>query len=110
MDFRNAVLTDVGLNGLLRDLFNAYNNEGISFDELPIPFRCVATDLNTLEPVVFQGGSMSQAIRASISIPAIFPPVSYHGHYLVDGGIMDNLPTDVVKNDFHPDVINRRPS
>ncbi len=105
VDFRNAVLSDAGLNGLLRDLFNAYNNEGMAFDELPIPFRCVATDLNTFEPVVFQDGSMSQAIRASISIPAIFPPVSYHGHYLVDGGIMDNLPTDVVKSNFHPDVV-----
>lgn len=105
VSLRNAVLTDAGLNGWLRDQFNAYNSEGIAFDELPIPFRCVATDLNTLEPVVFQGGSMPLAIRASISIPGIFPPVSYHGHYLVDGGIMDNLPTDVVKNDLHADVV-----
>jgi NTE family protein len=103
--FRNAVLTDTGLNAFLLDGFDAYNHEGIAFDELPIPFRCVATDLNTLEPVVFDGGSMPQAIRASISIPGIFSLVSYHGHYLVDGAIMDNLPTDVAKNELHADVI-----
>jgi NTE family protein len=100
VSFRNAVLTDTGLNAFLLDAFAAYNREGIAFDQLPIPFRCVATDLNTLEPVVFDGGSMPQAIRASISIPGIFSPVSYHGHYLVDGAIMDNLPTDVAKMSF----------
>jgi len=105
VSLRNAVLTDTELNAFLMEAFNAYNSEGILFDQLPIPFRCVATDLNTLEPVVFDGGSMPEAIRASISIPGIFSPVGYHGPYLVDGGIMDNLPTDVMKNDLRPDVI-----
>jgi NTE family protein len=103
--FRNAVLTDTELNAFLLEAFNAYNREGIAFDQLPIPFRCVATDLNTLEPIIFDGGSMPQAIRASISIPGIFSPVSYHGHYLVDGAIMDNLPSDVARNELHADVI-----
>jgi NTE family protein len=105
VSFRNAVLTDTGLNAFLLDVFSAYNREGLAFDELPIPFRCVATDLNSLLPVVFDGGSMPQAIRASISIPGIFSPVSYRGHYLVDGAIMDNLPTDVARNELHADVI-----
>jgi NTE family protein len=84
---RNAVLSDTGLNELLREQFNAYNNENVSFDQLPIPFRCVATDLNSLAPVVFSKGSMAQAVRASISIPGIFSPVKYNDHYLVDGAI-----------------------
>ncbi len=105
IDLRNTVLTDVGLNGLLRDLFNAYNSESVVFNALPIPFRCVATDLNTLEPVVFHNGPMPNAIRASISIPGIFPPVIYRGHYLVDGAVLDNLPTDVMKNELHADVV-----
>jgi NTE family protein len=102
---RNAVLSDTGLNELLREQFNAYNNEGVSFDRLPIPFRCVATDLNSLAPVVFSKGSMAQAVRASISIPGIFPPVKYNDHYLVDGAIVDNLPTDIAKTELHSEVV-----
>ena len=102
---RNAVLSDTGLNELLREQFNAYNNENVSFDQLPIPFRCVATDLNSLAPVVFSKGSMAQAVRASISIPGIFSPVKYNDHYLVDGAIVDNLPTDIAKTDLHSEVV-----
>jgi len=102
---RDAVLTDVGLNEFLRKELSAYNSENLSFNELPIPFRCVATDLNTLEPVVFADGPLPQAIRASISIPGVFSPVLYHGHYLVDGAALDNLPTDVSRRDLHADVV-----
>jgi NTE family protein len=102
---RNSVLLDTGLNELLREQFNAYNNENVSFDQLPIPFRCVATDLNVLAPVVFSKGSVAEAVRASISIPGIFPPVKYNDHYLVDGAIVDNLPTDIAKTDLHSEVV-----
>jgi NTE family protein len=102
---RNSVLLDTGLNELMREQFNAYNNEDVSFDQLPIPFRCVATDLNALAPVVFSKGSMAQAVRASISIPGIFPPVKYNDHYLVDGAIVDNLPTDIAKTDLNSEVV-----
>ena len=102
---RNSVLLDTGLNELLREQFNGYNNENVSFDQLPIPFRCVATDLNALVPVVFSKGSVAEAVRASISIPGIFPPVKYNDHYLVDGAIVDNLPTDIAKADLHSDVV-----
>jgi NTE family protein len=102
---RNAVLSDTGLNELLREQLNAYNNDNLSFDQLPIPFRCVATDLNSLSPVIFEKGSMAQAVRASISIPGIFSPVKYHDHYLVDGAIVDNLPTDIAKTELHSDIV-----
>jgi NTE family protein len=102
---RNAVLSDAGLNELLREQFSAYNNEDVSFDRMPIPFRCVATDLNSLTPIVFGNGSVAQAVRASISIPGIFSPVKYNGHYLVDGAIVDNLPTDVAKADLQSEVV-----
>ena len=66
----------------------------------------MATDLNTLAPVTFASGPLPQAVRASISIPGVFPPVQdRNGHYLVDGGILDNLPTDVLKRDLHAGVI-----
>ena len=94
---RNAVLSDTGLNELLREQCNAYNNENVSFDQLPIPFRCVATDLNSLAPVVFSKGSMAQAVRASISIPGIFEPVRIDGRLLVDGAVVTPLPVRPVR-------------
>lgn len=67
------------------------------FDQLPIPFRCVATDIVTGERVVFSKGHLATAIRASMSIPTVFTPVEAGDHLLVDGGLTDNLPVDVVK-------------
>ena len=105
VSLRNAVLTDRGLNAFLHGSFQSYDARGLHFDELPIPFRCVATDLNTLRPVVFDGGPVPLAVRASISIPGVFSPVDYQGHYLVDGAIMDNLPVDVARRDLRSDVV-----
>jgi NTE family protein len=103
---RNALFTDLGVNEFLTVHMPAYNGEDLDFNWLPIPFRCVATDLNTLKSVTFGAGPLPEAIRASISIPGVFPPVQDHnGHYLVDGGILDNLPTDVLRSDLHADIV-----
>jgi NTE family protein len=67
------------------------------FDRLPIPFRAVATDIVTGEKVVLSRGRLSEAIRASMTIPAVIIPVELDGHLLVDGGLTDNLPVDVVR-------------
>ncbi len=63
-----------------------------SFDQFPIPFRCVATDLVTGEPVVFSSGNLALAIRSSMSLPSIFAPVKMDGKILVDGGVLRNYP------------------
>jgi NTE family protein len=103
---RNALFSDRGVNEFLTTNFSAYNSRDLDYDRLPIPFRCVATDLNTLQPVTFTAGPLAQAVRASISIPGVFPPVqSLNGHSLVDGGILDNLPTDVLRHDLNADRI-----
>jgi NTE family protein len=103
---RNALLAERGVNEFLATNLSNYNREELDYDQLPIPFRCVATDLNSLASVPFASGPLPQAVRASISIPGVFPPVQNRdGHYLVDGGILDNLPTDVLKRDLHADVI-----
>jgi NTE family protein len=68
-----------------------------NFDELPIPFRCIATDIRKAEPVVIGEGSLAEALRATMSIPGIFAPVEQSGRLLVDGGILNNVPTDIVK-------------
>ena len=67
-----------------------------SFDELPIPFRCVATDLVKGEVVTFRGGSLPEALRATMAIPGVFSPVRRPGQLLVDGGILNNLPTEAL--------------
>jgi NTE family protein len=68
-----------------------------SFDTFPIPFRCVATDLVSGKPVVFKDGSLANALRATMSIPAGFSPVREDSKVYADGGLLNNLPTDVVK-------------
>ncbi len=68
-----------------------------SFDSLPIPFRCVATDLVSGGEVVFSEGSLQRALRATMSLPGIFSPVRDGEKIYVDGGLVGNLPTDVVR-------------
>src|SRR4029077_9511343 len=75
-----------------------------SFDDLPIPFRCVATDLVSADAFVLQDGSLAKAMRATMALPAIFTPVDWKGHVLIDGGLVNNLPTDVVR-DMGADVV-----
>ncbi len=67
------------------------------FDKLVIPYRAIATDIVNGKKVIIDGGSLLVAMRASMSIPSIFKPVSYENTLLVDGGILDNFPTDVAK-------------
>lgn len=68
-----------------------------SFDELPTPFRTVAVDLLTATPVVMRRGSLAEAMRATMSLPLVFPPLEVDGRVLIDGGTMNNVPADVVK-------------
>jgi len=67
------------------------------FYDLNIPFACVATDLITGERVIFRDGEVALAARASATIPGLFEPVEYRHRYLIDGGIVDNIPTDVAR-------------
>ena len=73
-----------------------YTHTG-SFDDLPIPFRCVATNLVTGKSFVFDHGSLAQALRATMSLPGVFAPVRDGNDVYVDGGLLGNLPTDVVR-------------
>jgi NTE family protein len=67
------------------------------FDELPTPFRAVATDLESGESVVIGSGDLTSAMRASLSAPGVFAPVEREGRLLVDGGIADNVPVDIAR-------------
>ncbi len=69
-----------------------------SFDDLPIPFACVASDLVTGKPHVFRDGSLALAMRSTMSLPGIFTPVRSGKHLYADGFLLDNLPIDVAKD------------
>jgi NTE family protein len=69
----------------------------MTFADLKTPFACVAADLRTGERIVLREGSVALAARASATMPGVFQPVSYRQRWLVDGGIVDNVPTDVAK-------------
>lgn len=84
------------LSMLLESLL-VHTSDTRNFDQLAIPFRAVATDISTGEKVVFSKGHLPQAIRASMSIPAVFAPVDVNGKLLVDGGMVDNIPVDVAR-------------
>jgi NTE family protein len=86
------------VNGfLIRNLSPAGYATSGDFDRLPIPFRAVAYDLGNGDRVILSKGDLALAVRASMSIPVFFPPVSWEGRKLVDGLVIDNLPTDVAK-------------
>ena len=81
---------------------DAYLNEaleGVAFDmtfaDLAIPLKLIATDMNTGEKVVLTEGRIRDAVRASLAIPIIFPPWEIDGRLLIDGGVSDPLPIDV---------------
>ena len=68
------------------------------FDRLPIPFRALATDLETGEPVVLRSGDLATVLRASMSAPGVLAPVEVGSRMLVDGGLVDNLPVDLARS------------
>lgn len=71
--------------------------DSLSFNNLPIPFRCVAVDVRHMREVVIDRGILAEAMRSSMSIPGVFKPVERDSMLLVDGGVLNNLPVDVVR-------------
>lgn len=74
------------------------------FDQLPTPFRAVASDIETGEPYVMSGGDLALAARASMSAPGLFSPVTVDGRTLVDGGLVGNVPVSVIR-DMDVDIV-----
>jgi len=99
-----ALLLDPSIpgSGVLRgkriiDLFKKHLGGNIKFSDLKIPFACVAADLTNGHEVVFNEGSVLEALRASISLPAIFTPVKWRGRYLVDGAVVNPVPVSLAR-------------
>lgn len=92
----SSILNDQNLREFLSSMvYPVYNVK--DFDNLSIPFRAIATDIVNGKEVILDKGSLALAMRASMSIPGVFRPVPYKGTLLVDGGILNNFPTDVAK-------------
>ena len=92
----SAYVNNTALINLFNDLCVGYQKE-MDFNDLPIPFACVATDIKTGKEVVIRRGSVPTAMRASMAIPGVFSPVRIGKHLLVDGGLTNNYPVDVMK-------------
>jgi NTE family protein len=100
---RRGAVQGQQISFLFESLTSARTRER-NFDRLPIPYRAVAADIETGQPVVLAEGSLSLAMRSSMSVPGVFDPVEWGDHLLVDGGIANNLPVNVVR-DLGADVI-----
>jgi NTE family protein len=112
-DFEIAPVLELGMRqGELRAPTGAVSSRGLEmllrrftvpvrqvqrFDELRIPFRAVATDLETGDAVVLDRGDLALALRSSMSVPGVFPPTEWNGRILGDGGLVNNLPVDVAR-------------
>ncbi|MBN2104411.1 patatin-like phospholipase family protein [bacterium] len=98
-DIQSAFTSGVKFNQLLSELiWKARYPVSRNFDDLAIPFRAITTDLLTGEKVVLSEGSLIEALRASMAIPLLFTPVRKNGAWLVDGGLVQNLPVDDARN------------
>ncbi len=78
---------------------------GYNFDSLMVPFRCMASDIARTEPVVLRDGDLGSSIRASMTFPFYFKPIRIDGKLLFDGGMYNNFPSDIMLQDFFPDII-----
>jgi len=102
----SSMVNPIQMNLVFVDLFaRATALCGGNFDNLFIPFRCVASDVYNKKQLVMKKGDLGDAVRASMSFPFVFKPIQIDGVLAYDGGIYNNFPTDVMRDDFHPDII-----
>ena len=100
------LLNSTSLNFGLTELFaGASAISENNFDDLMIPFRCVASDIVEKKPYIFEDGDLGTAIRASISFPFLISPLKHEGKLLYDGGLYDNFPVSTLCESFNPDYI-----
>jgi NTE family protein len=93
---QKGIVSGVNIESFLRYL-TQQSAHVADFRKLPVPFRAVATDIETGEAVILDHGNLSRAMRASMAIPGAVAPVEIDGRLLVDGGIANNLPIDVAR-------------
>lgn len=104
--FPRSIINPIQMNQAFMALFSpATAKAGWNFDNLFVPFRCVASDVFSKKAVVFKNGDLGDAVRASMSFPFVFQPIWKDSVPLFDGGIYDNFPVTPMKEAFNPDFI-----
>lgn len=100
------LINSVPIDYFLMELFASANAaSNYNFDSLMIPFRCLASDIEKKESVVFRKGDLPSAIRASMSYPFYIRPITIDNVLLFDGGLYNNFPADVIYKEMYPDFI-----
>ncbi len=95
-----AMMESAKVTRILQSLFG-----DVHIEDLWRPFFCVSSDLTHAEPILHRQGLLWEAVRCSLAIPGIFSPVLYQGNLVVDGGLMNNLPVDVMRREFEAGAV-----
>ncbi len=100
------IINSIPIDYFLMESFSAASTSAKgNFDSLFVPFRCLASDVELKESVVFSNGNLSTAVRASMSYPFYLRPIKVNGKLLFDGGLYNNFPANVMKKEFKPDYL-----
>ncbi|WP_316785379.1 patatin-like phospholipase family protein [Pedobacter frigiditerrae] len=106
LNFRSNIVNDIPLNFALLELFSqASAISKDNFDNLFVPFRCMASDVLSQKSLTVGKGSLAEAVRATMTVPLVYRPIKLDGKYVFDGGLYNNFPADVMKTEFKPDFI-----
>lgn len=101
-----SLISPLPMSFAFMELFSPYTAQcGSDFNRLFVPFHCVASDVAAKRKQVFRSGRLGDAIRASMSFPIVFQPTTIDGRLYYDGGIYDNFPVDVMREDFAPSIM-----
>ena len=101
-----SIINPIQMNQAFMALYaQATAKSAWNFDNLFVPFRCMGADVYGKKPIIFRNGDLGDAVRISMTLPFIFKPIWRNGVPLFDGGIYDNFPINVMRDDFAPDFI-----
>ena len=104
--FRAGLVNDIPLNFAFLELFTQASAQAKNnFDRLFVPYRSVVADVFSQKTLDLSGGSLAEAVRGTMTVPMVYRPVKVNGRYVFDGGLYDNFPVDIMKQDFAPDFI-----
>lgn len=104
--FRSNLINDIPLNfALLELLGQASANAKNDFDKLFVPFRCIVSDVLSQKMIPMKSGSLVEAVRGTFTVPLVYRPIKVDDKYVFDGGLYDNFPVGVMKEEFAPDII-----
>lgn len=106
LSFRPNLVNDIPLNFALLEFFSqASAIAKDNFDNLFVPFRCMVSDVLSQKSITVSKGSLAEAVRASMTVPLIYRPIKLDEKFVFDGGIYNNFPADIMRNEFKPDFI-----